>query len=105
MAYAIKWSPRAAQHLEHICEYIAQDSREYAAIFANKILGIIKSLPAFPKSGRIVPEYNDPSIREKLHGNYRIVYRLSNGVIEVAAICHGSRLLSHAMAEDVANEE
>ncbi len=104
MVCPIRWSPRAAQHLDKICEYIAQDSREYAAIFAHKILGVVRSLPVFPASGRIVPEYNDPSIREKFHGNYRIVYRLKNGIIEVAAICHGSRLLANAMSEGVAHK-
>ncbi|MFN3395854.1 MAG: type II toxin-antitoxin system RelE/ParE family toxin [Thermodesulfovibrionales bacterium] len=51
------------------------------------------SLPHFPKTGRVVPEYNDENIREKIYQNYRIVYRLKDGVVEIVAICHGSKLL------------
>lgn len=36
MANRIIWSPRAASHLESICEFIAEDSPAYARIFARK---------------------------------------------------------------------
>jgi len=93
MAYRVIWSPRASSHLEEICEYIAKDSSTYASIFAERILHIVKALPAFPESGRIVPEYNNPNLRETIYGNYRIVYRWkrSDGHIEIVAICHSAR--------------
>src|SRR3990172_1064860 len=93
MGYKVKWSPRAAAHLEQICDYIAKDSKYYAALFAKKILSTIKAIPQFPKSGRIVPEYNDENLREMIYGNYRIVYRLKGGLIEIVAICHGAKPL------------
>jgi plasmid stabilization system protein ParE len=97
MAHSIKWSPRAASHFEGICDYIAKDSKHYAALFAKKVLSIVKSIPQFPKSGRVVPEYNDENMREKLYENYRIVYRIKEEVIEIVAICHGSRLLENIL--------
>ena len=48
---------------------------------------------AFPRSGRIVPEVGDPAIREILLGNYRIVYRIKSGAVEILAVHHGARLL------------
>lgn len=93
MAYKVKWSPRAVSDLEEICDYIARDSEHYAAFFARKIISIIESIPQFPKSGRIVPEYGDESLREIIYKNYRLVYRIKNEVVEIAAICHGARLL------------
>jgi plasmid stabilization system protein ParE len=93
MAYNIRWSPRAASHFEEICDYIARDSKYYAALFAKKVLSIVKSVPQFPKSVRVVPEYNDENLREKLYENYRIVYRIKEEVIEIVAICHGARPL------------
>ena len=95
MAYRVKWSPKAASHFEGICDYIANDSKYYAVLFAKKVVAIVKSLPQFPKAGRIVPEYNDQNLREKICGNYRIVYRINEEVIEIVAICHGSRLLEN----------
>ncbi len=97
MALPIRWSPRSVRHLEKLCEYISQDSEEYASIFAKKIVAIVRTIPDFPESGRIVPEYNDPALREKIYGNYRIIYRLKSGMAEIVAICHGSRLITNAM--------
>jgi plasmid stabilization system protein ParE len=55
----------------------------------------MKKIPSSPKLGRIVPEYNDKNLREKIYGNYRIIYRIKPEVIEIAAICHGARLLEN----------
>ena len=82
MAYEIRWSPRAADNLEDVCDYIAKDSEYYAALFAKKVNSVIKSIPQFPKAGRIVPEYRDDNLREKIYENYRIVYRLKGEVVE-----------------------
>ncbi|WP_099325442.1 type II toxin-antitoxin system RelE/ParE family toxin [Candidatus Kuenenia stuttgartiensis] len=58
---------------------------------------MVKSIPQFPKSGRMVPEYGDEDLREKIYENYRIVYRIKGELIEVVAICHGSRLLGNVL--------
>ncbi|MBI1821264.1 MAG: type II toxin-antitoxin system RelE/ParE family toxin [Nitrospirae bacterium] len=89
----IRWSPRAVSNLEDICIYIAKDSRFFASFFAQKVFSIIKSLPKFSKSGRMVPEYGDETIREKIYKNYRIVYRINGPIIEIVAICHGTKPL------------
>ena len=93
MALKMKWSPRAASNLEEICNYIAKDSEYYAILLATKITNIVKAIPQFPKSGRMVPEYKDENLREKIYGNYRIVYRLKGDIVEIVAICHGARSL------------
>jgi len=97
MDYRVIWSPKAASHLEGICDYIGQDSPSYSRIFARRVLYLIKICSRFPRSGRIVPEYNDPIIREKICGNYRIVYRLKeqSKIIEIAAICHCARQIKN----------
>lgn len=100
MALQIRWSPRAALHLEKICDYISQDSDAYAVILAKSIVSLVREIPNFPESGRIVPEYNDPTLREKIYGNYRIVYHLKDDLVEIVTICHGSRLLSNVMNKD-----
>jgi plasmid stabilization system protein ParE len=93
MAYKIRWSPRAASNIEDICNYIAKDSEYYAALFAKRINSIVRNIPQFPKSGRVVPEYKDKTLREKIYRNYRIVYRLKEEFIEIVAICHGAKPL------------
>jgi toxin ParE1/3/4 len=95
MAPKIRWSPRAVSNLEEICNYIAKDSEYYAILFAKKVTTTIKTIPQFPKSGRIVPEYEDENIREKIYANYRIVYRLKGKVVEIVTICHGAKPLEN----------
>ena len=93
MAVKIRWSPTAIIHFEEIHNYIARDSEKYAAIFAKKVMAIVKSIPDFPKAGRVVPEYDDENLREKILGNYRIAYRIKKDAIEIVTISSGSRLL------------
>jgi len=39
-----------------------------------------------------VPEVGDESLREVIHGNYRIVYRVSDQAVEIVTVFHGARL-------------
>jgi len=42
----------------------------------------------FPESGRIVPEKNNPEIRELIEGNYRIFYKAKKNEFQINAIIH-----------------
>ncbi len=90
----LTWSPRAIKDLEGICEYIGKDSEYYAKFFAQKIVVMIEKIPEFPEIGRIVPEYNESNLRERILRNYRIVYRLKPELVEIVTIFHGAKLLS-----------
>ena len=92
MARQIIWSPRAANDLRDICEYIAKDSNYYAREVARNIYKRIEDLPKFPRSGREVPEYDDVNLREKIYKSYRIVYRIKPEIIEIVTIHHSSRI-------------
>jgi toxin ParE1/3/4 len=93
MAYRVAWSPRAVEDLESIAEYISVDSAAYAATVVKKILNTARNLAHFPRSGRIVPEIADESIREWVAYSYRVIYRLDAESITIAAVVHGRRLL------------
>lgn len=93
MARRIRWSPKAADGFEEICNYIAMDSVHYARIFAKKVNALIKEIPRFHRAGRIVPEYQDENLRERIFQNYRIVYRINGDVIEIVVISHSARQL------------
>ena len=93
MASKIGRSPRAASNLEDICNYISRDSEHYASLFAKRIFDVIQNLSYFPRSGRIIPEYGDEKIREVIHQNHRIVYRVRGDTVEIVAICHGAKPL------------
>jgi addiction module RelE/StbE family toxin len=89
----VKWTPQAADDLDAIAEFISQDSPHYSSLFVWDVLCAVDRLIQFPKSGRIVPEINDPSLREVILGSYRIIYRLRQDLVEILTVFHGSRLL------------
>ena len=55
----------------------------------------VARLERFPELGRIVPEYDDPGIRELIVGAYRVVYRYheEQNLVRVVGVVHSSRLL------------
>jgi plasmid stabilization system protein ParE len=50
------WSGQALLDVEHIRDYIAQDSPAYAQPFIERLLHATRNLSQFPHSGRMVPE-------------------------------------------------
>ena len=88
----VVWAPQAIQDVEAIRAYVARDSTHYADLVVERIVAAVERLKENPRSGRVVPELGDESIREVIHGNYRIVYRLRQDVVEVATVFHGARL-------------
>jgi toxin ParE1/3/4 len=86
------WSPQALRDLEGIRDYIAIDSARYAALVIERIVTGVERLATFPEAGRIVPERNDPSIREVIVKPYRVVYRLKPGLVEIATVFRASRM-------------
>lgn len=87
------WSEQALLDVEHIRDYIWQDSPAYAQPFIERLLNATRRLPDFPQSGRPMPEANSPSIREVIYQGYRIIYRLRPDTIEIVMVTHGSRNL------------
>jgi len=88
----LTWSPQALRDVEAIREYIATDSTRYADLVVRRIVASVERLEAFPDSGRVVPERNDPQIREVIVRPYRVVYRRGAGEVEIATVFHASRL-------------
>jgi addiction module RelE/StbE family toxin len=87
------WVQSALNDLKKIKEYISRDSVHYANKFTDGAFDATERLAIFPKSGRVVPEYQNPNIREISHGSYRIIYEIVNDEVYIVAVVHGRRLL------------
>jgi len=74
--------------------YLGRYSPQYSRLFALKVTESVDKLSKFPKIGRIVPEIENPKIRELLFKSYRIIYQIKQEFIEIVSIFHGSRNLS-----------
>jgi plasmid stabilization system protein ParE len=89
MARALVWSPEAIEDIASIAEYIERDSPWYAKAVASKIVEIAESIPEYPELGRVVTEIGDSAIRERFVHRYRIIYRLDEAHVVIAAVIHG----------------
>jgi len=88
----IIWSPQAIEDVEAIRAYVARDSPRYADLLVERLISVAEGLETDPLSGRVVPEVGDDTVREVIHGNYRIVYRVRPDRVEIATVFHGARL-------------
>ncbi len=89
----IIWSSRALSHFSNWIQYIANDSIRSAQKEREKILKAVARLKQFPYSGRIVPEFNKPNLREIIQKPIRIPYRLKGNNIYILTFHHSKRQL------------
>jgi plasmid stabilization system protein ParE len=87
----IVWTLRATADLESIVEYIFRDSEFYATAVARELIAAARSLTTFAERGRMVPEYEDPTVRQIIVRRYRLIYRVKPERIEVLRIIHGGQ--------------
>lgn len=87
----IVWTKRSVKDLKLVFDYISLDSSIYATRFINRIILRVDQLESFPESGRIVPEMDDPTIRELIEGNFRIFYKIQRGSVIILRIHNSAR--------------
>jgi len=90
---SVAWTPQAIDDVEKIRDFISKDSPSYGDLVARRLVESVGRLEQFPESGRAVPEFRDPTIREILWGSFRIVYRFNGGRVDVLTVYHGARIL------------
>ena len=93
MDYQVELSRSARSDLEDITRYISIDDPDRALRFGRFLIQHTKSLGQFPARGRIVPEFEDETIREIIVRAYRVVYRVNHEQqsIEVIRFWHAGR--------------
>jgi toxin ParE1/3/4 len=88
----LHWTQRAQADLAAIQAFIEGDSPHYASVVVRRLVDAVDRLRDFPESGRAVPEFADPSVREIILRPYRIVYRIvSASEIHLLTVHHGAR--------------
>ena len=90
------WTRTSVEHLVAIYEHIAQDAPLYAQRVVDRLTRRSEQIAKFPGSGRMVPEYDAPEIREVIEKPYRIIYRVRPDQIDVLAVVHGAQRLPPA---------
>ncbi|MNI09709.1 Toxin RelE4 [compost metagenome] len=87
----IIWTVLAYKDLQNIVEYISQDSMYYAMAFYDDVVDTAQTLNEFPQRGRVVPEMDDPEMREIFIHRYRLIYQIQKDRIIIQTIIHGAR--------------
>ena len=80
----------AKQDMQTIKTYIAKDSPQTAIRLIKKFRKSTGRLKEFPRSGRVIPELQNPDLREILVDGYRVMYQLDGTNVNVFAV-HESR--------------
>jgi plasmid stabilization system protein ParE len=93
VGYEVVLSLTAEADLAEIVEYIARDNPAAAARFGQELVAHTRKLEKFPEIGRVVPEFQIQTLRELIHGAYRIVYQIDDAQkrVAVARFWHAAR--------------
>jgi toxin ParE1/3/4 len=87
----VVWAESARDALDAVIAYIVQDSQQAAAQVLDEALRAAANLATFAERGRVVPELNDPAIREVFVSRYRLQYEVGEARVLVVAFLHGAR--------------
>ena len=97
---AIRFAESALADLESIRDWYAeQDAPESGERLIGEIVASIEALANHPDMGRIVPEFDQPFLRELIRPPFRVVYRRDPKHVRVVRVWRSERQL------DVPDEE
>jgi toxin ParE1/3/4 len=89
----VTWSPRAVERVAEIAVWIAADNTHAAHELVENIFTAAERLQDFPESGRQVPEFGRPDLREIICRKYRIIYRIRGNRVAILTVRHSLQLL------------
>ena len=89
----VVWTEIAIDDLNNIANFHSKYSDGFASAIIKQLFDKPKVLKVMPEMGRVVPETANESIRELIHGNFRIIYHFDkkNDIVEIIAVHHSSQ--------------
>ena len=82
------WSEGATVELDAAIGYVAEDAPSSAARLLERVLDAAASLADLSGRGRVVPERQDPTIRELLVEPFRLLYKVRDTEVIVLGLIH-----------------
>ena len=104
MARAVEWAGRAKSDLRLAVEYIRKDSPKSAKAFLGQVFETTRLLSSFSERGRVVPDFNDPAVRQVLVGRYRVLYEVHPDAVWIMRVLHTSQDLLLALGRRTREE-
>ena len=87
----VLWADAALNQVEAIRDYLAQTSPDFARRVVERLVNRSEQIAAFPRSGRMVPEYEVDEVRQVIESSYRLIYLIKEEQLEILAVIHTSR--------------
>lgn len=78
--------------------YSSQDAPHVGVRLVTEIRDRLRQLNTFPDSGKAVPEFDTPWLRELEHLPFRIVYRRDDDAVTVVRVWRSERLMDPDLA-------
>lgn len=93
MDFKVVWTLRSRDDLRAIATFISRDNPAAALKLGELIFERVERLEQFPFLGRVLPEREEPNLREIIVQNYRVIYRVQKDLkqLEILRIWHGAR--------------
>ena len=101
-AVTISFTETALRDLEEVrAWYEEQGVPEVGRRFVGEIFQRVEALADHPDLGRIVPEFDQPFLREFIHSPFRIVYRRDLKKVSIVRVWRSDRLLREPVRPQV----
>jgi len=90
----ITFADSALRDLDEMrASYAEQDVPEVGDRLVVEVFQKVEALADFPDMGRVVPEFDQPFLRELIHPPFRIVYRRDPSRVRIVRVWRSERLL------------
>lgn len=92
-SYSVQVSANAEQDIRQAYLYIRQDSPNNAKRWLQSLLEASKTLATFPTRCPLAIEENpfECEVRQLVHGNYRLLYTVTEDVVVILHVRHAAR--------------
>jgi plasmid stabilization system protein ParE len=100
--FTIEFAESAADDLpQALAWYASQEVPDVGKRLVAAVISQVDQLAMFPDSGRVVPEFDTPWLREVLLPPFRIVYRREAADVAVVRVWRSERLMDRSLDGDV----
>jgi toxin ParE1/3/4 len=90
----VTFAESAVQDLKGIKEYYQEQGvPEIGDRFLGEIIELVEEISVHPERGRVVPEFENPYLRELIHPPFRIIYRRFSEKVSVVRVWRSERLM------------
>jgi len=96
----VNWTESALSDLKEIAEYIALDKINAAKKLVRKIFDKTDRLEDNPKSGRLVPEFDNTKYREVIVPPCRILYYVEKEIVYITHVMRSESQLRRYMIHE-----